>query len=454
MFGIESTAGTVGLIAVAGAIAAGWRQVLGLFQQASNYLVGCAHLEYWASRAVCAYLSERRSMSYFRPRWFDGAVFYVRTGRRRELVIYEKLNRTTTVAFIGWVPVLLTEHKEGTETRRGAPVALWWIRGTLDIDRLIAAATDLYNHREHSSEYNQRFRVIRKVGRGGSMRRLGSQGEPSPRYATSHDDDYEGIRIGSFVPLTCKATDVAVDAVTDHRAFEVYSFDDEIITVVDEVRQWHKSGDWYRDRGIPWTRGWLLVSPPGTGKTSLLRAIAQELDLPVYLFDLASMSNEEFSEAWGEVGSNSPCMAVFEDLDGVFHGRKNVLGDQGGGLTFDCLLNCISGISQSDGVFTAFTTNDITKIDPAIAQPSGNGTTRPGRVDRIIELGPMSEKCRRRHATRVLTGVHADIEAIVLAGDGTTAAQFNDLCVRKALAAFWDETNLKLGATTTQKDVA
>lgn len=222
--------------------------------------------------------------------------------------------------------------------------------------------------------------------------------------------------------------------------FTVYSFDAPVLVAVEEVRAWHDSMTWYRERGIPWTRGWMLYSAPGCGKTSLLRCIAQELDMPVVLCDLASMNNREFIESWESALAMSPCMIVFEDIDGVFNKRQNILGEQGGGLTFDCLLNCISGVGQSDGAFVAFTTNDITKVDAAIAQPAnGDKTTRPGRVDRIIELGPMSEECRRRHAIRILDHLDPpDIALIVTEGEGMVAAQFNDLCVRRALKDYWN----------------
>ena len=54
-------------------------------------------------------------------------------------------------------------------------------------------------------------------------------------------------------------------------------------------------------------------------------------------------------------------------------------------LTFDCLLNCLDGVERTDGIFTIVTTNDISKVDPALGQPRKlpDGTTefistRPG----------------------------------------------------------------------------
>src|SRR5436309_6418403 len=154
----------------------------------------------------------------------------------------------------------------------------------------------------------------------------------------------------------------------------------------------------------------MLYGPPGTGKTALARAFAEDLNMHIYVFNLAQMSNHELMKAWTEMQVNVPCIALIEDIDNVFHGRENVArkhglmsmmwvpkkkddDDAGRGLTtpltFDCLLNCLDGVERADGVFTIITTNDIAKVDPALGQPRQlpEGTTevistRAGRTDR------------------------------------------------------------------------
>ena len=78
-------------------------------------------------------------------------------------------------------------------------------------------------------------------------------------------------------------------------------------------------------------------------------------------------------------------------------------------LTFDCLLNCLDGVERADGIFTIITTNDITKIDPALGQPRKlpDGTTefistRPGRIDKAVELTYMEPADKKRMAGRIL----------------------------------------------------
>src|ERR1700710_2424274 len=147
------------------------------------------------------------------------------------------------------------------------------------------------------------------------------------------------------------------------------------------------------------------------------------------------MGNHAFMKAWAEMQVNVPCIALIEDIDNVFHGRENVARknspmpflfsaprkegdnnhDSGGGmpmtpLTFDCLLNCLDGVERSDGIFTIITTNDLSKIDPALGQPRklpDGGvefiSTRPGRIDKAVELTYMEIEDKKKMAQRILS---------------------------------------------------
>ncbi len=82
------------------------------------------------------------------------------------------------------------------------------------------------------------------------------------------------------------------------------------------------------------------------------------------------------TKCWKEV----PCVAMFEDIDAVFHGRRNVAVASGPSLTFDCLLNCLDGVQRANGLLTFMTTNHLELVDPAIGQPGEIGSRPDGLI--------------------------------------------------------------------------
>ena len=254
-------------------------------------------------------------------------------------------------------------------------------------------------------------------------------------------------------------------------------FPDEVKKLIEVIALWVKSKDWYKEKNIPWKRGWLLYGPPGTGKTALARAFAEDLNMPVYVYQISQMSNQDMLTAWRNMQLNVPCIALIEDIDNVFHGRKNIMqntammshlfdGDEkdngqenGGGsgrfspLTFDTLLNCIDGVDKSNGVFTIITTNDITKIDQAIGQPTTleDGTptfisSRPGRIDRAIELTYMLTENKIQMAGRILGEFETamnNVQAHIATNQKETPAQFQEYCSQLAIQEYWKQKEAK-----------
>jgi SpoVK/Ycf46/Vps4 family AAA+-type ATPase len=205
----------------------------------------------------------------------------------------------------------------------------------------------------------------------------------------------------------------------------------------------------------------------------LARAFAEDLNMPIYVFNLAEMSNHDLIKTWKTMQVNVPCIALIEDIDNIFHGRKNVArkgmmpfvmgrkrrGDDGDDapapltpLTFDCLLNCLDGVERADGIFTIITTNDITKVDPALGQPRQGPdgavefiSTRPGRIDKAVELLHMEPGDKKLMACRILGDYQGEYRTMLDFIDRypdlkETPAQFQERCAQVALACYWKES--------------
>jgi SpoVK/Ycf46/Vps4 family AAA+-type ATPase len=216
------------------------------------------------------------------------------------------------------------------------------------------------------------------------------------------------------------------------------SINPELEVLIRDARFWFSHREWYKDRGIPWRRGYMLYGRPGTGKTSLVRALAEELDMPVFCFDLQSMGNREFIESWENARQHSPRIVLLEDIDAVFHGRDNI-SDAGSGLTFDALLNVVDGIEREDGLMLFITTNQIDKVDSALGIPGPDGvSTRPGRIDMTLEVPGLDLPGRLKMARRIIQDEEI-AQRMAHQYPDYTAAQFQELCMKEALQILWGD---------------
>lgn len=151
----------------------------------------------------------------------------------------------------------------------------------------------------------------------------------------------------------------------------------------------------YRRRGTPWRRGYLLEGPPGTGKSSLIFALACEFGLPIYIINLNTVNGDTgLQVAFSNVPPRG--IAVIEDIDAleVTHQRQprkpaSSAPAAPGALepsmvvTLSGLLNAIDGVAARDGRILFITSNHANVLDAALL--------RPGRVDHRETIGLMAE---------------------------------------------------------------
>ncbi|KAH9986217.1 hypothetical protein BJV74DRAFT_775047 [Russula compacta] len=186
--------------------------------------------------------------------------------------------------------------------------------------------------------------------------------------------------------------------------------------LVADAKDFLKSEKWYADRGIPFRRGYLLYGVPGSGKSSLIHALAGELMLDIYVVSLSSswINDSTLTTLMGRVPSR--CIVLLEDLDAAFtrsvsrakdkekekekkksdsksdneeesssgsssrsrrNRNKENLSDVNT-LTLSGLLNALDGVAAAEGRILFATTNHLEQLDPALC--------RPGRMDVWIEF--------------------------------------------------------------------
>lgn len=145
--------------------------------------------------------------------------------------------------------------------------------------------------------------------------------------------------------------------------------------LVADIQQFLDAEQEFARRSIPWHRGHLYEGPPGTGKTSVARALANHFGMDVWYLPLADVDKDcGLLSAVSRITPRS--MLLLEDVD-VFHAATQRTEDTG--VTLSGLLNALDGIATPQGLLTVLTTNSPDVLDRAIV--------RPGRIDLTEHFG-------------------------------------------------------------------
>jgi transitional endoplasmic reticulum ATPase len=151
--------------------------------------------------------------------------------------------------------------------------------------------------------------------------------------------------------------------------------------------------------GVDPPKGVLLHGPPGTGKTRLARAVANESDAsffhiagPEIMGSAYGESEKRLRELFEEAAQAAPSIIFIDEIDSIAPKRGQVQGETEKRLVAQ-LLTLLDGLEPRQNLVVIAATNRPEAIDEALR--------RPGRFDREIVVGVPDERGRRE-----ILGIH------------------------------------------------
>lgn len=168
-----------------------------------------------------------------------------------------------------------------------------------------------------------------------------------------------------------------------------------------DIQSFINSKRMYMDNNILYKRNYLLYGKPGTGKSSLIFALASEFNYKIKIIDLKSFKG--IPDILQQISNEEKIFYVFEDIDALsttFMEReeskvsdnvnekkespRELVSDNHSGLNLSDILNVMDGLYTPEGAICFFTTNHIEKLDKAFL--------RDGRMDCKIEMNDLDNK--------------------------------------------------------------
>ncbi|WVY96366.1 hypothetical protein V8G54_028517 [Vigna mungo] len=177
----------------------------------------------------------------------------------------------------------------------------------------------------------------------------------------------------------------------------------------------------FKSIGVKPPKGILLYGPPGSGKTLIARAVANEtgafffcINGPEIMSKLAGESESNLRKAFEEAEKNAPSIIFIDEIDSIAPKREKTHGEVERRIVSQ-LLTLMDGLKSRAHVIVIGATNRPNSIDPALR--------RFGRFDREIDIGVPDEVGR----------LEVDLERIAKDTHGYVGADLAALCTEAAL---------------------
>lgn len=249
----------------------------------------------------------------------------------------------------------------------------------------------------------------------------------------------------TVVGILADETDPMVSVMKVEKApLETYAdiggLDDQVREIKEAVELPLTNPELYEDIGISAPKGVILYGEPGTGKTLLAKAVANQTSA-TFLRVVGSELIKKYSgegpklvrEIFRAAEEMAPTIIFIDEIDAIGTKRYNSSsgGEQEIQRTMLELLTQLDGFDTRSDVKVIMATNKIESLDPALI--------RPGRIDRKIKFPLPDEKTKRNifkiHTAKMSLADDVDLEELIMAKDDLSGADIKAMCSEAGLLA-------------------
>ena len=200
----------------------------------------------------------------------------------------------------------------------------------------------------------------------------------------------------------------------------------------------------FKNIGVKPPKGILLYGPPGSGKTLIARAVANEtgaffflINGPEIMSKMAGESESNLRKAFEEAEKNAPSIIFIDEIDSIAPKREKTQGEVERRIVSQ-LLTLMDGLKSRSHVLVMGATNRPNSIDAALR--------RFGRFDREIDIGIPDATGRleilRIHTKNMKLGNDVDLETVANETHGHVGADLAALCTEAALQCIREKMDL------------